>query len=58
MQDNFSRLHDTETTDLNFGKWGELFEQLASPQFWEYKANTQQWTHKLTEEGGATPGGR
>ena len=25
LQDNFSRLHDTATTDLNFGKWGELF---------------------------------
>ena len=45
LQDNFSRLHDTATTDLNFGKWSELFEQLASPQFWEYKASTQQWTH-------------
>ena len=45
LQDNFSRLHDTATTNLNFGKWGELFAQLASPQFWEYKASTQQWTH-------------
>ena len=35
LQDNFSRLHDTAITDLNFGKWGELFAQLASPQFWE-----------------------
>ena len=45
LQDNFSRLHDTATTNLNFGKWGELFAQLASPKFWEYKASTQQWTH-------------
>ena len=37
LRDNFSRLHDTATTDLQFGKWGELFAQLASPQFWEYK---------------------
>ena len=45
LQDNFSRLHDIATTDLNFGKWGELFAQLASPKFWEYKTSTQQWTH-------------
>ena len=34
----------SETTDLQFGRWGELFEQLASPQFWEYQASQRQWT--------------
>ena len=44
LQDNFSLLHRIATTDLQFGRWGDLFEQLASPQFWEYQASQRQWT--------------
>ena len=44
LQDNFSLLHKSANTDLQFGRWGDLFAQLASPQFWEYQASQRQWT--------------
>ena len=56
LRDNFSRLHDTATTDLQFGKWGELFAQLASPQFWEYEGQYAAVDTQFTKEGGTTPG--
>ena len=58
LQDNFSRLHDTATTDLQFGKWGELFAQLASPQFWEYKASTHSSGHTAHQGRWSNPRGR
>ena len=44
LQNSLSSAQQSETTDLQFGRWGELFAQLASPQFWEYQASQRQWT--------------
>ena len=44
LRNSLSSRQRSETTDLQFGRWGELFEQLASPQFWEYQASQRQWT--------------
>ena len=32
------------STNLSFGKWGELYSKLAAPQFWEYCATNAEWT--------------
>ena len=44
LQDNFSQLHKESATFLQFGKWGEMYAQLASPTFWEYKTTANDWT--------------
>ena len=44
LRNSLSSTEKSETTDLQFGRWGELFAQLASPQFWEYQASQRQWT--------------
>ena len=44
LRNSLSSNQKSETTDLQFGRWGELFAQLASPQFWEYQARQRQWT--------------
>ena len=44
LQNSLSSAQQSETTNLQFGRWGELFAQLASPQFWEYQASQRQWT--------------
>ena len=44
LRNSLSSKQQSETTDLQFGRWGELFAQLASPQFWEYQASQRQWT--------------
>ena len=44
LRNSLSSAQQSETTDLQFGRWGELFAQLASPQFWEYQASQRQWT--------------
>ena len=46
LQNSLSSKQQSETTDLQFGRWGELFAQLASPQFWEYQASQRQWTNE------------
>ena len=46
LRDSLSSTQQSETTDLQFGRWGELFAQLASPQFWEYQASQRQWTNE------------
>ena len=46
LRNSLSSRQRSETTDLQFGRWGELFEQLASPQFWEYQASQRQWTEQ------------
>ena len=56
LQENFSQLHDAASTDLQFGKWGELFEHLASPKFWEYKPSANQWTSRSPGTGGQPQG--
>ena len=43
LQDDFSRLHNEVKSPLHIGKWGELYQQLASPTFWEYQTNKQTW---------------
>ena len=50
LQDNFSLLHKSANTDLQFGRWGALFAQLASPQFWEYQASHRQWTQSSSRK--------
>ena len=44
LQDNFSQLHKESATSLQIGKWGEIYKQLASPTFWEYKTTAKEWT--------------
>ena len=44
LQDNFSQLHQEGATSLQIGKWGEIYQQLASPTFWEYKTTAKDWT--------------
>ena len=44
LQDNFSQLHKESSTSLQVGKWGEIYRQLASPTFWEYKTPAKEWT--------------
>ena len=44
LQDDFSLLHSAASTNLQFGRWGDLFAQLASPKFWEYQSSQQQRT--------------
>ena len=46
LRNSLSSKQKFETTDLQFGRWGELFAQLASPQFWEYQASQRQWTNE------------
>ena len=35
LRNSLSSAQKSETTDLQFGRWGELFAQLAFPQFWD-----------------------
>ena len=44
LRNSLSPKQSPESTELQFGRWGELFAQLASPQFWEYQASQTQWT--------------
>ena len=44
LQDSFGMLQQGATTKLSFGKWGDLYSKLASPQFWEYCAIDAAWT--------------
>ena len=44
LRNSLSSKQQSETTDIQFGQWGELFAQLASPQFWQYQASQRQWT--------------
>ena len=38
LRDAFGLWKKGASTDLVFGKWGEAYSKLASPQFWEYCA--------------------
>ena len=49
LQHSFSLLHNSASTDLQFGQWGHLFVQLAALQFWEYQASQRQWTQEQTQ---------
>ena len=44
LQDNFTQLQKESSASLQFGKWGELYTQLASPTFWEYKTTAEEWS--------------
>ena len=44
LQDNFSQFQQEGSTSFQFGKWGELYTQLASPTFWEYKTTAKEWS--------------
>ena len=46
LRNSLSSKQQSKTTDLQFGRWRELFAQLASPQFWEYQASQRQWTNE------------
>ena len=49
LQDSFSVLQRDSSTNLLFGKWGDLYSKLASLQFWEYCATSAEW--KSTKAG-------
>ena len=49
LRDSFSVLQQGSSTTLSFGKWGELYSRLASPQFWEYCAAKAEWTSTESE---------
>ena len=53
----FSQLQQESSTSFQFGKWGELYKQLASPTFWEYKTTAKEWSPGTNEAVGSTPGG-
>ena len=57
LQDNFSQLQKESSTSLQIGKWGEMYQHLASPTFWEYKTTAKEWTRGPTRDVGSTPGG-
>ena len=44
LRDSFVLLREGASTNLSFGKWGDLYSRLASPQFWEYCATSAEWT--------------
>ena len=55
LRDSFSVLQGS-STDLSFGKWGELYSRLSSPQFWEYCATSAEWqSTKAGSKAGTTP---
>ena len=47
LRDAFGLLQKGASTDLVFGKWGEAYSKLASPQFWEYCASKAAWTSEF-----------
>ena len=41
-------MHKERSTYLEMAKWGELYAQLASPTFWEYKTTASDWRPRPT----------